>query len=153
MKAFQICTGIAFCEGPKWEKIRAWTVKTLRDYGFNKTLSMEASISEDVQTLLAEIDENINSSYGGVGIFDVSDLFLIPVFKLPWKLIMGRCTDQDIETFKPLIKKTILMAENTMTGAGLINAFPFIRFLFPKWTGHNITMEFVDESYKLSSVS
>jgi hypothetical protein len=43
---------IAWSEGDFWRKKRAWTVKTLKEQGFDKSSSMESSTKDEIKILL-----------------------------------------------------------------------------------------------------
>lgn len=122
---------MVFSDGPIHAKTKAWTMRSLRDHGL-KSSSMEISIKNELEILLKEIEGSIISNKG---IMQINHAFIVPVFNVAWRMITGHNSKDDDVYIKQLLLKSEVMLATGIFGAGLINAFPFLRFLIPEFTG------------------
>lgn len=132
--------GIVFSQEEIWEKTRKWTVRNLRDFGFGKSLFLEATVNDEVSAIV-EVFNNAEKHKNGI--LAVHDTFLVPSSRVVMKMVIGEKNfDMDLEY---LNKVTCLMEKasgfNSTAGGILAVFFPFIRHIFPNWTGKSIQLE------------
>lgn len=135
--------GIIMAVGETWEINRKWTFKTLNRLGLRKGSGIEDSINEQCDFVVKSCETALSTRGTGWVAIDVSPMFLIPVTKVVFRLVMGdRIDDADNgAALEKLIYLSEEMAKSTSLGAGLDAAFPFLRFIVPKLTGRNVQMK------------
>ncbi|KAL3875520.1 hypothetical protein ACJMK2_033465 [Sinanodonta woodiana] len=113
--------GIASSSGELWTKLRKFTLKTLRSFGFGKT-SLEVKIHTEVSILLSEIEkENQNP-------FHIQDLVKPSVSNVINAMAFGEHFKRDDPTFAKMMRMLDESTENGGPSAVLL-FFPFLRHL------------------------
>jgi len=127
-----------------------WTVKNLREYGFSKTTSMEARTIMEVQTLMDKLEAKLGNKKQEV--VHVTHMFLMPLFKIMWSMLVGEYTQEDDKIMDEMLHKSLAHTEKGSFGPGLILILPFIKYLFPNWTGYKVQMEFYEHGRRVANV-
>ncbi|XP_035702590.1 methyl farnesoate epoxidase isoform X2 [Folsomia candida] len=140
--------GIATSEGEVWEKTRNWTFRTLREFGFGKSLDMEHFIQIASESLFADIDLKIGNGKNS-GIIDVELLFNTPILSIIWQMVTGRLALEDKPDIQILSEKGDGFVKSGIFGAGIVNAFPVLRFIFPKALGYDVQMDYFNTCNKV----
>ncbi|OXA45390.1 farnesoate epoxidase [Folsomia candida] len=140
-RSFHKNLGIAFSEGEVWEKLRPWTFKMLKDFGFGKSSDMERFIQVASQRLFATIDDKIGPEKKSCDI-DIELLYNQPILSIMWQMIVGDLSPEDEPSLKILSEKGDAFVRVSIFGAGIVIAFPFLRFVFPNALGYNVQMDF-----------
>ncbi|OXA45063.1 Cytochrome P450 2D9 [Folsomia candida] len=143
-RSFRKNLGIAFSEGEVWETLRPWTFKTLKDFGFGKSSEMERFIKVASQRLFGSIDDKMGSPKTSCDL-DVQLLYNDPILSIMWQMIVGRLSPEDEPSIKILSEKGDAFLRTSVFGAGIVNAFPFLRRIFPNALGYNVQMDFFKE--------
>jgi hypothetical protein len=121
----------------------------LRDYGFGKSANMESSIMLEIELVFQKIDQLRNSNKNVV---PINDLFVLPVFKIMWQMIAGSCTNEDLKVISKLLHLSELSIRKGVFGAGIVTAYPFMRFIIPETTGHVYQMDFYKAAHVAAKV-
>ncbi|XP_035713643.1 cytochrome P450 2K6 isoform X1 [Folsomia candida] len=140
-RCFHKNLGISFSEGEVWEKLRPWTFKTLKDFGFGKSSDMERFIKVASKRLFASIDDKIGFEKTSCDL-DVELLYNDSILSIMWQMIVGRLSPEDEPSIKILSEKGDAFVRVSVFGTGIVNAFPFLRFIFPNALGYNVQMDF-----------
>ncbi|XP_021961918.1 farnesoate epoxidase [Folsomia candida] len=143
-RSFNKKIGIAFSEGELWDKLRPWAFKTLREFGFGKSSDMEHFIQDSSQRLFGTIDDKIGT--GKSCDVDVELIFNNPILSIMWQMVVGRISPEDEPYIKLLAEKGDAFVRSGILGTGIVNAFPFLRFVFPKALGYNVQMDYFNTS-------
>jgi len=86
---FFISVGIVFSEEARWESLRRFTLKHLRDFGFRKQ-HMETLLSNEVKELLSSFKLQTTQDKP----FLIHHNFVLPVLNALWVLSAGEKTPQ-----------------------------------------------------------
>jgi len=89
---------------------------------------------------------------GDEGILEVRNIFLLPVFKILWRMMMNRCTEDDEKVLEPLLKKSQDWFDATNFGPCPALLFPSLKYIAPEWTGHAAQMSFYEEARRVANV-
>ncbi|XP_021961478.1 farnesoate epoxidase isoform X1 [Folsomia candida] len=128
--------GIITSHGSVWSKTRNWTFKMLREFGFGKSLAMEGYIQIALDLLFAKIDDKLGTEV------NVDYFFHQPILTTMWLMIVGRISEDDKAHLTLISETTERFIKSSVLGPSLVNAFPFLRFVFPNWLGHKVQMDF-----------
>jgi len=134
---------MAWSEGTFWAKKRAWTLRKLRESGFGKSSPLEMNTKHEIQTLIEDWDSQLaNNKFV---ILEVSGLFLLPITKIMWKLMIGRLNEEDQSMMKKFFQlNKAAMAKASAAGITLI-APTISKYLFPLQTGYTAMHNLVTE--------
>ncbi|XP_035714122.1 farnesoate epoxidase-like [Folsomia candida] len=141
--------GIVTSEGELWEKSKIWTFKTLKELGFGKSFDIENFIRTASESLFSEIDNKMETC-GSIG---VGLLFNKSILAIMWQMIVGRLSREDEPLIDTLSEKGNKFAQSSLFGAGIVNVFPFLRFVFPNLLGYNMQMDFFNTCNKVAKNS
>ncbi|OXA44260.1 Methyl farnesoate epoxidase [Folsomia candida] len=131
--------GIASSTGKMWEKTRTWTFRTLKDFGFGKSLDMECFIKTASQSLFADIDSKIETQSG---VIEIDRYFNASILAIMWKMIVGRIIPEDEPNMEAISEKGHAFMRSGVLGMGIVNAYPFLRHIFPKTLGYTVQMDY-----------
>lgn len=121
---------MVFVEGEYWQEQRRFSLKTLKHLGLGKNsmaLSIETEASEMVKFLRVKSEH---------GLIEMDKLFDISVLNLIWTLLAGQrfeLDDERLTLLTEMIHKSFRVAD--MSG-GLLNLFPWLRFIMPERSGY-----------------
>lgn len=147
--------GMLFGNGEMWDKSRKWIVRNLRDFGFGKSHLLEASVNNEIDNFLDNLEEREKDPCKII--LPVSQTFLVPVSRVMYKMMAGYDTKIENETLLEMNQQTSLMEKASgitgTVGAALAMYIPQIRFIFPEWTGRNVQLSCRETMQKESRVS
>lgn len=134
-----ILLGIIFVSGDAWKEMRRFSMRTLRDFGYGKQTSMQTVLDSEVKALLQKLDQIASQAEmkGKETILPVKHLFTMPVLNILWSMVSNIRTDEDDVKLGKLIHLVDNLARANPIGGNILAIFPFLRFLFPEWTGYN----------------
>ncbi|XP_048506646.1 probable cytochrome P450 305a1 isoform X4 [Athalia rosae] len=120
--------GITMTDGPEWQKMRSWVVKSLRSVGFGRR-EMSDLLSEELQDVLKRID--------GGGVRRLKPIFTPAVINVLWTLATGHrfCEGKKLQYFIDLMERRARAFD--MAG-GVLSAIPWIRHIAPESSGYNL---------------
>ncbi|XP_053577652.1 cytochrome P450 2G1 [Bombina bombina] len=101
--------GFAFANGERWQQMRTFAIKTLREFGLGKK-STEVKIHEEAQNLVKEISQ-LNGSP-----VNPSKMFVISVAKVFLSIIFGsslECKDERLLKLLSLVEETFSLMSST----------------------------------------
>jgi len=141
-------------EGDFWTKKRSWILKTLRDYGFGISSSMQLSANEEATLLLGQWETALGNSSSGDNpvILNASTLFDIYTSKLIWKMFIGRFNSDDEDRLKSYLKKNAEYFEASILGLSMLMVAPSLKNIFPKITSYDKIMNAVHEGKNMGKV-
>lgn len=96
--------------------------------------------------LFRHIDDRIDSA------INVSLLFNPSIMTILWEIIVGPASPKDTEVIKRLTETSQAFLQSSVVGTGLINAYPFLRKIFPKILGYNVQMDFFNSCNNIAKV-
>ncbi|OXA44558.1 Farnesoate epoxidase [Folsomia candida] len=140
-RAFHKPIGILASSGLYWETLRTWAFKNLKDFGFAKSVEMESFIQTTAETLFNEIDTHIGTKKNSAAI-QVDLLFHPSILTIMWQMCVGRLDPDDMPKIKILSEKGDRCLQSGVFGTGIVNAFPFLRRVFPNLLEYNIQMDY-----------
>lgn len=70
-----------------------------------------------------------------------------------WQMVEGRIKPGDEDDIKMLVVKSDAFIRSRSRGSGIVNSFPFLRFVFPQTLGYNDQMAFFNSCNKVAGVS
>jgi len=112
---------------------------TLKEYGFGNRGSMEQLIQAELQYLIESMDKQIKENDGRIH-FSVH-FFHLTFINIMAGMIMGIRHSYEDKDLQKLLKDSVDFIKNGVVGAGLLTAFPFLRFVCPDALGYNVQME------------
>ncbi|XP_048506645.1 probable cytochrome P450 305a1 isoform X2 [Athalia rosae] len=120
--------GITMTDGPEWQKMRSWVVRSLRSVGFGRR-EMSDLLSEELQDVLKRID--------GGGVRRLKPIFTPAVINVLWTLATGHrfCEGKKLQYFIDLMERRARAFD--MAG-GVLSAIPWIRHIAPESSGYNL---------------
>ncbi|PNF29827.1 hypothetical protein B7P43_G09526 [Cryptotermes secundus] len=128
--------GITFTDGKFWHEQRSFAVRHLRQVGFGKEL-MEDMIMDELQELVRLFGE---SSQAGRSV-SMGPTFAPSVLNVLWVLTTGASfSSRDDPRLHRLLHVLKARAKAFDMAGGTLNQFPWMRFLAPERTGHNLIL-------------
>ncbi|XP_035712851.1 probable cytochrome P450 305a1 [Folsomia candida] len=67
-----------------------------------------------------------------------------------WQMVEGRIKPGDEDDIKMLVVKSDAFIRSRSRGSGIVNSFPFLRFVFPQTLGYNDQMAFFNSCNKVA---
>ncbi|CAL8072230.1 unnamed protein product [Orchesella dallaii] len=130
--------GIIFVNGDSWKEMRRFSMRTLRDFGYGKQTSMQAVLDEEVKALISKVELIATCPEP---IMEIKHLFTMPVLNILWSMVSNVRTAEDDVKLRKLIKLVDNLAKANPIGGNILSIFPFLRFVFPVWTGHTMAQK------------
>lgn len=130
--------GIIFSAGDAWKEMRRFSIRTLRDFGMGKQSEMQTVIDEEVNKLLSKVDQTLVKAQkeGNEPLLETKHLFTMPVLNILWSMVSNIRTPEDDAKMHKLITLVDNLTKANPVGGNLLSIFPFLRFIFPNWSGH-----------------
>ena len=126
--------GLVVTEGKEWQEQRRFCLKSLKHFGFGKS-SLETIMQEEIKKFCEELKQDCRE-----GPVDLSDKFNVMVINILWRIIGGKSFDYKDKKFEELVQHLNkgFSAIAPTPKLAMLFAFPFLRKLFPKWTGFDV---------------
>ena len=126
--------GLVVTEGEEWQEQRRFCLKTLKHFGFGKS-SLESIMQEEIKKFCEELKQDCQE-----GPVDLSNRFNVMVINILWRIIGGKSFDYKDKKFEELVQHLNkgFSAIAPTPKLAMLFAFPFLRKLFPKWTGFDV---------------
>ncbi|XP_021945089.1 methyl farnesoate epoxidase [Folsomia candida] len=129
--------GIAFSSGDLQKQLKTFVIKALREFGFGKSASMESIVELELECM----DKRLRSASKVNGGKVLMERFFQPsLMNVLWTMMAAKRYDHDDPKLTKLLEINSGWFQTGSFGSGIITAFPFIRFLFPEWTGYSSLM-------------
>ncbi|XP_046141021.1 methyl farnesoate epoxidase-like [Osmia bicornis bicornis] len=130
--------GLLFTDTNVWHSQRRFTLKTLKEFGFGKQI-MEHVLQEDAIMLTNIVTELTKTGTPT----SIQSIISAAVLSNLWLLIDGTKFDVGMES--PMLKEAINILKDLTSSSnvmgGILNQFPFLRYLFPNLTGFSVFAE------------
>lgn len=101
------------------------------------------------QTLFADIDHKMEAKRN---VIEVNLLFNPSILSTMWQMVLGKVSPEDEPLIKILSEKGDAFVRSGILGMGVVSAFPFLRFVFPKALGYNVQMDYFNTCNKVGKV-
>lgn len=155
-RCYAVNLGITSTFGKMWKKTRGWTFKNLKAFGFGKTLELETFVNVEVADYLKglqKLEDPANHSL----ILPVNKTFLLPTGTVMYKMMAGPDSGVKIATLNEMNDTTAAFFEaftiTTNIGGAVVFFLPWLRFIFPTWTGRTALLKCRTAMQKESKVN
>ncbi|CAL8117112.1 unnamed protein product [Orchesella dallaii] len=128
--------GLVWSNREVWQTLRRFTIRTLRDFGFGKTSSMDVVINEEISKFLAHFKKILARSETNTFIM-TKELFEMTTTNVLWRLVTGISYDLDDSRMENVIRLSNEFLLSATNGGDISITFPFLRDWFPEWTERN----------------
>jgi len=125
-----------FCHGPEWTEIRNFSRNALRNYGYGNRKWMNDLMLNEMAEFVQYMTDESNSTGDGRVHFN-SDYFHRSFLNITLTLVIGKRFNYNDPRLLKLLQYEHLFMKNGILGAGLMTAFPFLRYIFPKALGYD----------------
>lgn len=122
-----------FSSLPAQKELKTYVLRALRDYGFNKSESMEGVISEELRHFHDRFSA-IAKKNGGR--HRMERFFQPSIMSILWALMAGERYNHDDPNLERLLKINSTWFQTGNFGAGVVVAYPFLRFVLKEFTGY-----------------
>ncbi|CAG7816358.1 unnamed protein product [Allacma fusca] len=129
--------GLIFINDEPYKKIKNFTVRNLKDFGFGKKQTMEAAVEEELLQFLDYFQEKSKRSGGVV---HMEHAFTLPVLNILWNMVAGSRFSYEDQKLKTLISDVEELSRSFDIGGNILMAFPLLRYVAPELTGHTQQM-------------
>jgi len=126
-------TGLIFNNEKPYRDIKLFTVKTLKDFGFGKKVSMESAVEGESIDFLDYFQQKVEEEHG---VIYMKNMFTLPVLNILWDMVAGLRFSYDDRKMRELIVIVEELSRSFDIGGNILMAFPNLRFLAPELTGH-----------------
>lgn len=133
-------SGITCADGERWSSQRSFVVKHLRNLGFGKD-KMQEMIRDELGDILLML-ESAGSHV------EVGKSLSCAVISILWNLTAGsriKKNDIRLEKILNLLKKRSKIFD---TAGGILNMYPWLRFIIPEKCGYKLMMQINEEMKK-----
>lgn len=125
--------GVLATDGELWQTQRRFLLRNLRDFGFGKK-SMERIIQDEAASLVKYLEELAMKNPDGVSF---QDALTLPVLNSLWNITAGSRHEVHDSVFQNYIRMQGNFTRKNDSSGGLINMFPWLRFICPEASGFN----------------
>lgn len=122
-----------FSSLPAQKELKTYVIRALRDYGLNKSDLMESVISEEIKSFHERLTTIAKKNGDKV---HMERFFQPSIMSILWALMAGERYNHDDPNLDRLLKINSTWFQTGNFGAGVVVAYPFLRFLFKEWTGY-----------------
>lgn len=112
-----------------------FTIRTLREFGFGKSSTMEIILAEEVTKWVQFIKDKASKSADNV--IHVENIFNTAVTNVLWSMVSGKQYDYDDSRMATMLQLNTDFFKSTNIGFDISECYPVIRDWFPNWTGRN----------------
>ncbi|ODM94630.1 Farnesoate epoxidase, partial [Orchesella cincta] len=136
LKLGTLDAAIIWGNGEIWQTLRRFTIRTLRDFGFGRSASMDVVINEELAKFLEHFSEKLNRTRNNTMVI-TKELFDGSVLNVLWRLVTGKSFELGDERLDYLLQLSNDFLQASKNGADISLTFPFLRDWLPEWTGRN----------------
>ncbi|XP_045785006.1 probable cytochrome P450 305a1 [Maniola jurtina] len=129
LRTFGKRVGITFVDGPLWREHRPFTMKHLRKQGFGKP-----PMEQDIQAQLNNILDVLGKSNGSS--ISIRTPMSIALVNIIWKYVAGEHIEEN--KLRQFLQFSSARSKAFTLAGGYLDQWPWLRFIFPNWTGYNI---------------
>uniref|UniRef100_A0A1B0BLX1 Cytochrome P450 n=1 Tax=Glossina palpalis gambiensis TaxID=67801 RepID=A0A1B0BLX1_9MUSC len=141
--------GVLFQEGSIWKEQRRFVLRYLRDYGFGRRFAeLELFIQDQLNDMLDLIRSGPRYEHEKPFVSKDGKRVLLPYFfghsglnSFLHVAYNERISRSDQNDLWQLIRITIQFQRNADAYGKMISIMPWIRYVFPKWSGYNVLRE------------
>ncbi|KAL9898144.1 putative cytochrome P450 304a1 [Glossina fuscipes fuscipes] len=141
--------GVLFQEGSIWKEQRRFVLRYLRDYGFGRRFAeLELFIQDQLNDMLDLIRSGPCYEHEKPFVSKDGKRVLLPYFfghsglnSFLHVAFNERISRSDQNDLWQLIRITIQFQRNADAYGKMISIMPWIRYVFPKWSGYNVLRE------------
>ncbi|XP_071454081.1 methyl farnesoate epoxidase-like [Hetaerina americana] len=141
MRSFGKKLGVFFSDGPAWAEQRRFTLRHLRDLGLLGLNKVQHHVQAEIVALLQNIREHPEGPLKGSRIIQANGIFTMHIVNILWALMSGKRYSIDDAHLKKLFNLLTRTFRSGQVSGGLLNALPWIRFIFPNVTQYRDNME------------
>ncbi|KAL0279767.1 UNVERIFIED_CONTAM: hypothetical protein PYX00_001254 [Menopon gallinae] len=130
LRCFGNREGVTGCDGPNWQKQRAFVVRHLKVFGMGKT-TMEGLIRDELADLIRLLKEEAKP-------VSVGEILAPAILSVIWGLVAGKRlqrTDQKLQRLLQLLNRRSRAFD---IAGGYLNQFPWLRFVAPEKVGYTL---------------
>lgn len=123
--------GIIWNHGDSWQELKRYTLRTLKDFGFGKKNSMSSIMHEEVNEFLSVVETKLTKE--GHWTLDQHTLGCCAI-NVMWSLVAGFRFSLKDKRLQEAVKRN----DDIIHAVGptcVYTIFPFLKTLFPKWSG------------------
>jgi cytochrome P450 len=132
-------------EGDAWESQRRFLLRQLRDFGFGKS-AMESLIMEEVKEVLSTWQAK---SKKGESITEIRETLRLAVVNSLWTILTSKRFAHDDPKLLQLTLNTTKVFNEVIEAGSIILFAPWLRHIFPKWTGYTNVAKVLDENREM----
>lgn len=132
--------GLITSNGHTWQNLRRFTIRTLREFGFGKSASMDLVINEEAAKYVGYLKEQINSSKDSTIYVETGDMFDSTIINILWRLVTGKEYAMDDVRIKEMLRLSGEYVRSARVDDISI-CYPVLRDWFPKLTGRTVQHE------------
>lgn len=112
---------------------------------------MEDAVKDELIDFIYDFEQKVESSQGNV--IYMKHMFTLPVLNVLWNMIGGVRFSYDDKKLHHLIATVEELSRTFDIGGNILMAFPFLRFIAPRMTGHEQQMKLYAELHQFFRVS
>lgn len=146
----KLFAGIVFSGEQNWVKIRQFTKKAMREYGYGKA-KMADSLIESADQLLDVLRTDLLDSTDGTLSIKTST-FAVHVLNIVWSMVGGYKFDPNDELMRRNMT-CVYKATEIYGNSNVYNVFPFLKTWFPKLVNYTEHLKIHEEIHGFSKVS
>ncbi|ODM91855.1 Farnesoate epoxidase [Orchesella cincta] len=139
--------GLVWSNGKVWKTLRRFTIRTLRDFGFGKSASMDVVINEEIDKFMTHFKKTLACSTNNTVLMS-KELFDMTTTNVLWRLVTGISYDLEDDRIENMIRLSTDFLSSCSNGGDISITFPFLRDWFPEWTGLNQQKKCVKNLYE-----
>jgi len=128
--------GLAFTSGPHQTIMKKYTIRALREFGFGKQASMTSVVETELEEVMRRLKMASEDKSKG-GVVRMERFFQLSSLNVLWTMMAGIRYSHDDPKLQELLRVNSGWLQTGNFFAGIVAAFPFIRHVFPEWTGYN----------------
>ncbi|CAL8124636.1 unnamed protein product [Orchesella dallaii] len=142
--------GLIFVSNPEiWVEMRKFTQRTLREFGFGKRHTMQSAIEAEVQQLLQEFQERIESS-DRKGVVSIRTIFVLSVLNVLWCMVAGKRYDRNDPTLVEMMERNFSMTKSTTFIEPVQAIAPGLKKSFPWLVGEDMRLKVFQECHEFT---
>ena len=136
LRCFESINGITCTDGEFWQQQRHFLTRNLRTLGFGRT-QMNHEIEFESFKILSELENRLINN--GIEKIDLKHILARSVFNILWIIVTGtKITATNENKFNEFFDLMDQRSRAFDMSGGLLNHFPFLRFICPDFVGYTL---------------